>query len=241
MSTSLVLYENAKRAVAQLREVDEVAEQLDKAAALEEYARRAKDRELETHAAEYRTWCEWRIGEFSAAAVRPGPGGDVKLHSTERYNESRSGVARRTGVNPQHLLRTSEPLAAIPAEELAERVESIKANGEVPTPRRVLKMDGPLMTSGSDEWYTPEHVWRAALAALRLEEFDLDPCADPGLAIAARKHYTQSDDGLSKPWHGAVWMNPPYSDMATWIFPKANINREAIGAPAAARANCSCA
>jgi phage N-6-adenine-methyltransferase len=44
--------------------------------------------------------------------------------------------------------------------------------------------------------------------------FDLDPCspsANPRRApVRARTHYTVEDDALSLPWHGAVFINPPY-------------------------------
>lgn len=59
----------------------------------------------------------------------------------------------------------------------------------------------------SDEWYTPPSVFDA----LGLS-FDLDPAAPAGGVpwIPARRHFTKRDDGLSKPWHGRVWLNPPY-------------------------------
>lgn len=56
-----------------------------------------------------------------------------------------------------------------------------------------------------DEWLTPPWIIR------QLGPFDLDPCApiNPPWYIA-RKHYTIEDDGLSQPWAGRVWLNPPY-------------------------------
>ena len=65
-------------------------------------------------------------------------------------------------------------------------------------------------------WYTPPEVF-AALAF----QFDLDPCS-PGQDvvpwITATEHYTAADDGLSKDWHGSVWMNCPWNgDMSRWI------------------------
>jgi hypothetical protein len=58
----------------------------------------------------------------------------------------------------------------------------------------------------SDDWYTPPEIF----AALRLE-FDLDPCSPgPGHWVPARRVYTIADDGLSQPWWGLVWMNPPF-------------------------------
>lgn len=44
------------------------------------------------------------------------------------------------------------------------------------------------------------------------------------LDVAAAEHnakcdefYTREDDGLSLPWDGAVWCNPPYSDCGAWV------------------------
>jgi hypothetical protein len=59
----------------------------------------------------------------------------------------------------------------------------------------------------SDEWYTPPEIFQA----LRLT-FDLDPCsAGEGRDhVPVGQRFTKADDGLSQPWHGLVWMNPPF-------------------------------
>ncbi len=61
---------------------------------------------------------------------------------------------------------------------------------------------------GPTEWYTPPHIFTALGIS-----FDLDP-SSPGARlvpwIPARIHYTRSEDGLRQPWHGRVWLNPPY-------------------------------
>lgn len=56
-----------------------------------------------------------------------------------------------------------------------------------------------------DEWITPRHIIDA------LGEFDLDPCApiEPPWEIA-RRTYVRADNGLTRPWEGRVWLNPPY-------------------------------
>lgn len=72
-----------------------------------------------------------------------------------------------------------------------------------------------MMTSDSGEWYTPPEVVAAVVAAMGA--IDLDPCADPGRAIPATAHFVQDDDGLSQPWRGRVYMNPPYGrEIGDW-------------------------
>lgn len=52
-----------------------------------------------------------------------------------------------------------------------------------------------------------------------LGEFDLGPCAAPGHPTACERWTReQVGDGLSLPWHGRVWLNPPYGrTMGEWL------------------------
>ena len=60
-------------------------------------------------------------------------------------------------------------------------------------------------------WLTPPHIIDA------LGPFDLDPCAAPGWATATEQ-YVLPQDGLALPWHGIVWLNPPYgSEVWAWL------------------------
>lgn len=58
----------------------------------------------------------------------------------------------------------------------------------------------------SDDWYTPPHIFDAL--GIR---FDLDPCS-PGVGhwVPADTVYTIDDDGLSLPWSGCAFVNPPF-------------------------------
>lgn len=74
------------------------------------------------------------------------------------------------------------------------------------------------LESARYEWFTPPKVFQALQV-----EFDMDP-ASPGRNavpwIPAKKHLTKADDGLTTPWEGFVWLNPPYglhNGMQKWI------------------------
>lgn len=63
------------------------------------------------------------------------------------------------------------------------------------------------------EWLTPPEII-AALGA-----FDLDPCTPEVMPWPTARHrFTRRDDGLSRPWFGRVWCNPPYGPHAShWL------------------------
>lgn len=65
----------------------------------------------------------------------------------------------------------------------------------------------------SDEWLTPPWILQT------LGTFDLDPCAATNRPWpTAITHYSIDDDGLSRPWVGRVWCNPPYGKvLEKWI------------------------
>ena len=71
-----------------------------------------------------------------------------------------------------------------------------------------------MMSSNTAEWATPQ--W---LFDLLNDEFnfDLDVCSTDENA-KCKNHYTEENDGLSKPWKGNVWCNPPYGrDIVKWV------------------------
>lgn len=79
-------------------------------------------------------------------------------------------------------------------------------------------MSRPLVnyTNSTDEWFTPKPVLREVLAALGLRQFDLDVASPAIPTVPARQWYAKEQDGLSLPWAGIVWCNPPYSETAEW-------------------------
>lgn len=77
-----------------------------------------------------------------------------------------------------------------------------------------------------DLWMTPSDIF----TALDIEfGFYLDAAASHKNALCA--HYlTEQDDALSAAWpgNGAVWINPPYSDITPWVLKAAGQCREIL-------------
>lgn len=101
-----------------------------------------------------------------------------------------------------------------PVGTLAERiVESGEVNpGTRPEPGR---FNPDLMfSSKTDLWATPQDFF----AKLDSEfGFTLDVCALPENAKCPR-YYTPQDDGLTQPWVGTCWCNPPYGrSVGLWV------------------------
>ena len=65
-------------------------------------------------------------------------------------------------------------------------------------------------TSGKVEYYTPIAIVEAARRVMG--SIDLDPASSTAAneTVKASQFYSQSDDGLSLPWIGNVWMNHPF-------------------------------
>jgi len=61
-------------------------------------------------------------------------------------------------------------------------------------------------SSATDLWSTPQDFFDEQNA---IYGFTLDVCATADNAKCAR-YFTEADNGLEQPWHGACWMNPPY-------------------------------
>lgn len=71
-----------------------------------------------------------------------------------------------------------------------------------------------LFSSKSENWETPPQLFQALDAEFH---FELDVCALPENAKCSR-YYTTDDDGLSQPWNGTCWCNPPYGrSVSAWV------------------------
>lgn len=91
--------------------------------------------------------------------------------------------------------------------DFARPIIALNTDKPVSGPKGIIAMAEFENSIGeSNEWYTPPEYFKAFNC-----EFDLDPCSPgPEHWVPAKKVYTITDDGLSKPWDGFVFMNPPF-------------------------------
>lgn len=66
----------------------------------------------------------------------------------------------------------------------------------------------------TDEWYTPKYIFDALGIT-----FDLDVACPPEgpRYVPCIAHLTKKECGLTSPWYGKVWMNPPFGHQKTKI------------------------
>jgi len=114
-----------------------------------------------------------------------------------------------------------------PATTMWEAESQERARNALDIPSEPIEVEHrPHVTnnSGCNEWYTPEKYLN--LAREVLGEIDLDPasCEFANNIVKALRYYSVDDDGLTKPWHGRVWMNPPYSSDLVTKFAEKFVN-----------------
>ncbi len=123
-----------------------------------------------------------------------------KLPAIER--EKIFTVTDEHGIEETIVVQPGEVLKVIPievAENLAYFEDSLVDKPHV------------AQNSGNNEWYTPSEFIDAARSVMG--DIDLDPASShiANGTVQAKGYFTKDDDGLSLPWYGRVWMNPPYA------------------------------
>jgi phage N-6-adenine-methyltransferase len=88
------------------------------------------------------------------------------------------------------------------------RNHSAKSAEKFRTPGELIRQ------SDQNDWRTPRQYLDAARKVLG--RIDLDPAssAEANETVKAAKFYTEKDNGLTEPWKGRLWLNPPYGGEA---------------------------
>jgi phage N-6-adenine-methyltransferase len=77
-----------------------------------------------------------------------------------------------------------------------------------------MAVNAGMFSSETDQWETPQDFFDNLNA---IHRFTLDVCALPSNAKCPN-FFTPSQDGLSQPWTGTCWMNPPYGrQIGRWV------------------------
>jgi DNA N-6-adenine-methyltransferase (Dam) len=224
--TALAYYEEACRAVAQVKNVAQALDLLSHAVGMKAYAERAKDKTLEIDASEIRFRAERRVGQLlklqKASVGLAKGGGDQKSDQRGKKNPGDLATLEEAGIdkNLAKVARRSAALSDAKFETvLAERRETMEAaNAKVTVD--LLGGGKPRGTQGTGEFerFTPAQHIAAARAVLGTIDLDPCTCAMAQATVKAEKHFTADDDGLTQEWHGKVWMNPPYHRTLQTLF-----------------------
>lgn len=212
---ALLRVEQARAMLAECRSIDAAKDVRDKAKAMAVYYReRTACLDAANDAAEIQLRAERRIGELSRELPRKqGVRSDLTSGGVAGSGvvvAPKAKVIESMGVEPR-AVRRFEELAAIPDDAFDRYVQTTRDKQRKITTSGAINAVTDAADYQSDEWYTPVDYIEAARRALG--GIDLDP-ASSDLAqtqVKAGAYYTREQDGLSKPWFGNVWMNPPYS------------------------------
>ena len=148
MNAQLSIYENAKHWIAQYESVDEVKEYIDKAAAIEEYARRANDYEMEHQAARARVRAERRCGELlltmEKAKGTQGQlnGRDTSGGRTIRPPENKNRPLSNMGLSKDQSSKFQQ-LANVPEDEFEKALNIGGAKPSIHSLLKSLKPESP--------------------------------------------------------------------------------------------------
>ena len=148
-----------------------------------------------------------------------------------------SGLARRAG---QRELAKRAGLARATVAALAQGRGTIRTYTAVAAALKITPRIGKrkryaaCMSSKNQTWQTPPALLASVLQAANYPEFDLDPCSPrPDGPVPATIRWTEADDGLSRPWRGLVFVNPPYSRaLPRWVakcWTEANAGAVVVG------------
>lgn len=151
-----------------------------------------------------------RYRESISYIVRDEPQERTVTRNGTTYTMQTGNIGRGNGhIMPEPLLPVPHPLgnALKNSEMISSFADDEEGQG---APAVYQPMAATVYSHRSVEYYTPVEILEAARDVLGA--FDLDPasCPEAQENVRAARYFTQDEDGLTRPWYGRVWLNPPY-------------------------------
>lgn len=214
MSTQLLKYDIARKAIAQAVEIDDVAEISNRAEAMRAYAKQIHDTDSEIHMAEIKLRAKRKIGEISRDMETNAGRPFVYNSPSAGVIKSKAQELKQAGISTQEASRC-EKIAGIDEDEFEDVLADAKKNNKPITyadvEKKVIGTGSQHTSKEKNEWYTPKEYIESARKVLGT--IDVDP-ASSDIAqetVNAGVYFTKDDSGLDQDWYGNVWLNPPYS------------------------------
>ena len=205
--TAIEKLSQAEKWLAEAKSLDDIQEIHDIAIAAEAYARAHRlGLEAENHAMEVRLLAARRMGEL-ILPEKPGP----KINNSPELREISDVSSQR--------LSEFRKLAEIPMPEFKEKIEMAKAREEKISYNKFFKNESITTKWTRDpESYTPEQYIESVRQVMG--SIDVDPASNDfaNQKIKASLYYSVESNGLDKPWHGNVFLNPPYKQPEIKLF-----------------------
>lgn len=227
MEDALVLRDNAKNELLQIKTLETGLNYLNKVKAIETWAKaEKKDAELQNIIAEQKLRTQRILGTL----IEEGQAnGEIRKQSDNQHTANSSMEFAPKNLNEVGLtLKEShvfKQIASIPEEKFEEFIEEKKsavndAVAELTTAGalRIAKAVHVTNNSGEIEWYTPDCYIVSARKIMG--QIDLDPASSEiaNKTIKAKKFFDEKSNGLIQKWFGCIWMNPPYSQSLVGEF-----------------------
>lgn len=226
-TSQTALLARASRVLAGAETLPAIATLIDQAEVVRVAARKARlGREAQN---------EWAVFKLDAARkagrvlARMKASGDLASgRGGDRRSINATLIDHLGGTSPQAAWERADRwqrLAAWPDTEFRAWLATMRASedAEITEAAALRSSDGGtdlagLFMSDATGWLTPRRILDLALATLGA--IDLDPCSNnhENPRVPAATHYTAADDGLTRPWHGRVFLNPPYGrTIGDWV------------------------
>ena len=218
--TQLTLLDNVELALREANTVLKAKDLMNKAAAIEMFARRAMNRDLELLAAEASFRVIRKLGGLLLESPKATGAKGLGPIAVKKNYRNQPPTLAALGITKQ-LSSEAQRLAKVKEQDFENYILEGKLVGERPSVSDLLKGRNPHAvhhSSKSDEHYTPKEIV-ALVKACFGGVIDLDPCCNPGPPnVTAKRHYRKQDDGLSMHWCGNTFANPPYgADVVHWV------------------------